>query len=402
MTRIWTGTVTVENANAIVAVAVGDPLSDANAPADGSVMLDGLGYFIKQRLSNSSFELTRPYAGADATVVCEIDPLTVKAISLFNVSRDITAYNARLALLEADGKGLFYTLRGPTGAADPGAGKLARNEDDWADVTELYIDVIDAANMLATPLIDAWDDGTILTVRSIATRAFAAYKLAGAPTDEGPGAWRRLASLTFLGGDDLLADDEDVAIEWNRRGPFGPGLDFDEAGLFAGRAAYNNAAKNFAYLSVNGDGAAISTAVVFVKLSAASADWSAALPIQGPIGRPGAGMMVAVTDESRIVEAGSAKITFRAPNAMTLIGIRASLRSASSSGPVVVDVNVAGLSILSTKLSLDAGERTSVTAAIPAVISAPAVPDDAEITIDIDSAGAGAVGLKVTFIAAQN
>jgi hypothetical protein len=221
MTRIFTGTASVVNGSAVVTILTGGPLSDANAPADGSVMLDGLGYFIGERLTNSTFELTRNYEGSTGTVDCEIDPLTPKAISLFNVSREITDYNSRLALLEADGKGLFYSILGTTGASDPGAGKLARNEDAWSDVTEIYLDVIDAGDMEATPLIDTWSAGTVVTVRSIATRAYASFTLAGASTNEGSGAWRKLTGLTYLGGDGILVDDEDVAIEWNRPGATG-------------------------------------------------------------------------------------------------------------------------------------------------------------------------------------
>jgi hypothetical protein len=44
------------------------------------------------------------------------------------------------------------------------------------------------------------------------------------------------------------------------------------------------------------------------------------------------------------------------------------------------------------------GEKTSTTAATPAVISDSALADDAEITIDIDGAGTGAKGLKVYLI----
>ena len=67
---------------------------------------------------------------------------------------------------------------------------------------------------------------------------------------------------------------------------------------------------------------------------------------------------------------------------------------------MAVDINESGTTILSTKLTIDASEKTSTTAATPAVISDATLADDAEITIDIDGVGstvAGA-GLKVTFI----
>ena len=109
-------------------------------------------------------------------------------------------------------------------------------------------------------------------------------------------------------------------------------------------------------------------------------------------------LTVAVSDESTALTTGTAKITFRMPYAMTLTAIRASVNTASSSGVVTVDVNESGSSILSTKLTIDASEKTSTTAATSAVISDSNLADDAEITIDIDVAGTGAKGLKVTLI----
>jgi hypothetical protein len=109
-------------------------------------------------------------------------------------------------------------------------------------------------------------------------------------------------------------------------------------------------------------------------------------------------IVVAVSDESTTLTAGTNKLRFRVPYAMTVTGVRASLNNASSSGVVTVDINEAGVSILSTKLTIDANERTSTTAAAAAVISDSALADDAEISIDIDGAGTGAAGLKVTIL----
>jgi hypothetical protein len=86
------------------------------------------------------------------------------------------------------------------------------------------------------------------------------------------------------------------------------------------------------------------------------------------------------------------------PFAVNLTNVRASLSTTSSSGNVEVDVNEGGVSIFSTRPTIDAGQRTSVTAAVPAVLSDTALADDAEITVDIDSAGTNAKGLKVTLI----
>ena len=106
------------------------------------------------------------------------------------------------------------------------------------------------------------------------------------------------------------------------------------------------------------------------------------------------------SDEATALTTGTANLTFRMPHAMTVTAVRASVGTAPTGSTLVVDINEGGTSILSTKLSIDATEKTSTTAATAAVISDSALADDAEITIDIDQIGstiAGA-GLKVTLI----
>jgi hypothetical protein len=108
----------------------------------------------------------------------------------------------------------------------------------------------------------------------------------------------------------------------------------------------------------------------------------------------------AASDETTPLTTGTGKISFRVPYAMTLTAIRISLTTAQTSGSILtVDINVNGVSILSTKLTIDNGEKTSVTAAIQAVISNANIPDDAEVSVDIDGLGDGtAAGLKGALI----
>lgn len=112
-------------------------------------------------------------------------------------------------------------------------------------------------------------------------------------------------------------------------------------------------------------------------------------------------IIIPISDETTAITTGTAKRTFRMPFAMTLTAVRASLTTASSSGIPTFDINEgagAGTSVLSTKLTIDANELTSTTAATAAVISDSALADDAQITIDIDVAGTGAAGAKIYLI----
>lgn len=127
------------------------------------------------------------------------------------------------------------------------------------------------------------------------------------------------------------------------------------------------------------------------------ADGSWAAPPGG--GTQPQSIIVAVGDETTTLTTGTGKVTFRMPYAFTLTGIRASVKTAQASGSILtVDVNEEGTSILSTKLTIDNGEKSSTTAATAAVMSDTSLADDAEITIDIDQVGTGGVGLKVALI----
>jgi hypothetical protein len=108
----------------------------------------------------------------------------------------------------------------------------------------------------------------------------------------------------------------------------------------------------------------------------------------------------ALSDESTALTTGTAKLTWRTPYAITVTEVRASVNTAPTGSTIIVDINEGGSTILSTKLSIDASEFTSTTAASAAVISDTALADDAEITFDIDQIGStiAGKGLKVSII----
>ena len=111
-------------------------------------------------------------------------------------------------------------------------------------------------------------------------------------------------------------------------------------------------------------------------------------------------IIAAASDETTALTTGTGKVTFRAPCAFTLTSVRASLTTAQTSGSIfMVNVNKNGTTVLSTKITVDNGENTSVTAATPPVISVSSFADDDAISVDIDQIGDGtAKGLKVTLI----
>lgn len=109
-------------------------------------------------------------------------------------------------------------------------------------------------------------------------------------------------------------------------------------------------------------------------------------------------LSIALSDEVTALTTGTNKARWRPLYAIKNVEVRAYLKTASSSGVVTVDVNEAGVSILSTKCTIDANELTSQTAATSPIVSDSVIAADAEVTFDIDTAGTGAVGLVVQLL----
>jgi hypothetical protein len=138
---------------------------------------------------------------------------------------------------------------------------------------------------------------------------------------------------------------------------------------------WDDSADELTYLAL-GDGVAIDGTTIYGQ------DW----------------FVIAVSDESTDLTDGPNKVYFRMPYAGTLLAVRASVNTAPTDANIEVEINEDGSPLLSTILSIDASEKTSTTAAVPAVISGTgALTDDAEITIDIDQVGStiAGKGLKV-------
>ena len=118
-------------------------------------------------------------------------------------------------------------------------------------------------------------------------------------------------------------------------------------------------------------------------------------------GDPASTISFAISDETSDLTVGQGKLVFRMPYAMTITDVRASVTTPPTGSTIIVDVNQGGSSIFTTNLlSIDAGEKTSTTAATPPNITTTALTDDVEIIISIDQVGStvAGTGLKVYLI----
>mgnify|MGYP001574310175 CR=1 FL=1 len=116
-------------------------------------------------------------------------------------------------------------------------------------------------------------------------------------------------------------------------------------------------------------------------------------------------IMISLSDEETDLETGTNKAIFQMPYAFTITDIRATVGTAPVGSTLTVDINKSGQSILTTKLTIDASENTSTSAATAHVIASgdTAFADGAIVAFDIDQVGSSTAGkgLKVTLIGYQ-
>ena len=94
---------------------------------------------------------------------------------------------------------------------------------------------------------------------------------------------------------------------------------------------------------------------------------------------------------------GAGARSIRSPIAFTLTELRAHVNTAPVGSNLILDLNINGVTAMAVdKLSIDAGELTSLTATTPHAITNSAVGLDSVLTFDVDQIGATtpSTGLK--------
>lgn len=104
---------------------------------------------------------------------------------------------------------------------------------------------------------------------------------------------------------------------------------------------------------------------------------------------------IAISDLVTALTTGTNNGYFDAPYAFTITEVIATVLTASTSGLPQFDVKKNGTTIFSTKVTIDANETSSLTAATPPVITTTAIAKGDRITIDIVTAGTGTKGAQI-------
>jgi hypothetical protein len=122
---------------------------------------------------------------------------------------------------------------------------------------------------------------------------------------------------------------------------------------------------------------------------------------------------VVCSDRTTPIVAANGVASYVLPWTFDLYEVQAQLLGAAASGTFTVDVNDDGTSLLSTKVTIDAGETSSQTAAVGfALVAATAttarakaitIAKGSKVSIDVDDDAAGdALGLIVTLIGVRH
>ena len=105
-------------------------------------------------------------------------------------------------------------------------------------------------------------------------------------------------------------------------------------------------------------------------------------------------MGFAFGDETSDIATGTTLLSYQMPNFPTkLKRVSVNLKTAPTGSSAIFDLNEGGVSVLSTKISIDVGEFTSEDAATPSVISDSVIAENAIITLDADQIGSTIAGV---------
>lgn len=199
-------------------------------------------------------------------------------------------------------------------------------------------------------------------------------------------------SVLYSVGNELVIENENGWATWIKDGAttfYGTGAlgDVDGGG---GGTTYTFTASDF-----NESGTTVS--LDYANGQAASASVNGFLSSADYIKNRKKYISLSCSDLTSTLTSGTNKAFYYvANNAITITGVRAMLLDAQESGTILtIDINEAGTTILSTKLTIDNTENRSETAATAAVISDTAIAAGALLTIDFDAAGTGGAGVIV-------
>jgi hypothetical protein len=370
--KVWANNSTLSSATVLYFDDVDNKANSVNALID---TLDD------PTASNSALIYIQESGTGGAGVVFQVNGAVTSASTYSKVSVSHLATLGTLA--DADTIGVVFAHSGNNGAAGGGSGDLiaSNNLSDVDTAATAFTNIKQAASTTATGVVELATDAETNTGTDTA-RAITPANLTAWTGDTGVVTLGTITTGTWTGTNVAVAaggTGSSTAAGAATNLGLGTGDSPQHTGVNLGHASDTTLTRSAAgVLAVEGVAQAAATGVNATKQVIA----------------------IAASDETTALTTGTAKATFHMPYGFTLTGVKAGVTTAPTGAALTVDINEAGTTILSTKLTIDVSEKTSGTAATPAVISDASLAVDALMTVDIDVVGstiAGA-GLKVYLI----
>jgi len=401
---------------------------------------DGTGLEVGPTADEVSNAQTYATNAAASAVLTAADVVSTNA-DVVSTNADVVSTNADVVTTEAARDAAIaasetlaygYTFDDGTADADPGSAKFRFDNATFGSATFMYInETSDEGSLAAT--MDVWDDSsstikaTVKVRNPLDTSEWFEFYVSGTITDAGD---YRKVPIPPIASNGTIPTGTGVLLGVFRNGDAGTGAvdsfisrtgavvavasDYDAsqidndsgvAGAFVDNALDQlDTDKQEELSGATLTGATVSASDKVLVQDADDSDNLKTVTTQAIADlRKTESIIIACSDETSDLEVADDVVNFRMPYAFTLTAVRASVSTAPTGAGITVDIEEAGSTILSTLLTIDATEKTSTTAATPAVISDSALADDAEISINIDVIGSTltGAGLKVALIGYQ-
>lgn len=108
-------------------------------------------------------------------------------------------------------------------------------------------------------------------------------------------------------------------------------------------------------------------------------------------------MAAAGSDLTSDLAVGTRKAIWFFPFNCDIVEVFSGVGTVASGSSIIVDCNIDGVSALSTRISIEAGQKTSLTAAAQPVLSTTSATKGQELSWDLDQIGAVDTGKAITF-----
>ena len=275
-----------------------------------------------------------------------------------------------------------YEYDNTTTIADPSAGKFRLNDTAWNSTLYLAISATDFSGRNISDILDLMIVGSFFHIQVRDTTNESTLLEVAAVTNNT--SWYEFTVTTSSGYAGLVDDKSLVAMALTPASVGGGSGNVATDAIWdaKGDIALGTGANTASVMSAGANG----QFPIYDSAQATGMN-KAYLPVK-------IGVQIGAQDTD--LTTGTGKQSFRMPYAMTLTEVQMDVTTAPTGANLIVDINKNAVTMLSTKLSIDASETTSRTATTPAVISVSALAQDDIVSFDIDQIGSTTSGQNLT------